>query len=797
MLLSLAWLQEFTPYRGDVRELADRLTMLGLEIEEIFNPFKGIEPVVVGRTLTCEKHPDADKLSVCTVDVGDAEPLHIVCGAPNVAAGQFAPVARVKTELPGGVKIKKGKIRGQVSMGMICSEKELGLAEESEGILVLPENSVVGQSVVQALNLDDCVLDVGVTPNRADCLSVLGIARETAVAFKLPLTMPDTDFASGGRDCNELVSVEIDNPESCPAYRLKLLQDVKIGPSPAWMRYRLLAVGQRPINNIVDATNYVLFELGQPHHAFDMDKVAGGRIIVKYAEDGQKLVTLDDQERTLSRTDLLICDPEKAVGLAGVMGGANSEMDAHSTNVLLECAVFKAAMIRKTARTLGIPSEASYRYERGVDQPGSEFALHRAVKLMLDTAGGVCLTGTIENEPLPFQSTTIPFRTDKAERLLGVDLGDDFCVETLTALGCGVEKKGEAYEVAPPPYRLDLEREADLVEEVGRVYGLDRIPPVLPKVAKNLDYASRGGAAEYAFHEKVREWGVGLGLNELVNYSFVGRADLDLLQCGQGDCVPVANPLSEDQNVMRPLLAPGMLQSVRHNLARGNNALRLFEIAKVFHACDTSDSTCVEPARLGLVLYGARNPEAWPWAEGDADYADIKGLVEHLFDAFRLPAPAFSTIRERPWLAPEVEVCAGGEHMGVIGRVKPDAAEAFHARRDIWTAELDLDKIRAMHTETAIVFNELAKYPPVRRDITLAAPMDMSVAEVFAVVEKRNTPLLENVSLADVFVPENGETRNLTFRMTYRHASKTLKDKEVEKVHNALAAALTAALPVS
>lgn len=795
MLLSLNWLREFTPYEGDVQELADRLTMLGLEVEEIFNPFKDIEGVVVGHVVSREKHPDADKLSLCKVDVGEAEPLDIVCGAANVAAGQLVPVAKVGVVLPGGLAIKKSKIRGQASCGMICSEKELGLAEASEGIMVLPEGLSPGAGLIDALNLDACVIDVSITPNRADCLSVLGLAREVAAAFNLPLTMPETAYVEEGPDCNECIKIEIDEPELCPVYRVKVIKGVKVGPSPAWMRYRLTAVGQRPISNVVDVTNYVLFELGQPQHAFDLDKVEGAQIIVKRAADGEKCVTLDNQERILTERDLLIRDAVKPIGLAGVMGGANSEMTDDSSDVLLECAVFKPATIRKTARSLGIPSEASYRFERGVDQPGSLFAMNRAVRLMHKTAGGKVLPGVAMSEPLPFTPPVLRFRPAMAVKLLGIELSDDFCRKTLTDLGCAVASKGAGeYAVTPPSYRLDLEREVDLIEEVGRVYGLDRIPPVLPRVAKNLD--DKGAETQFAFFGRVRDWAVGAGLREAVNYSFVGHADLDILSL-DADCrVSVANPLSEDQNVMRPLLAPGLLQTVRHNLAQGNTSLRIFEVAKVFHASETSETTCLEHARLGLIQTGGRNPDAWPWTRESAEYADVKGLIEHFLAAFKLPRATFEKIPARPWLAPEVEVRIDGRAVGAIGRVKTEIAEEYHARQDIWLAELDLDALRALSAEGVIKFRELAKFPPIRRDLTLVAPKTLAVADILAKVDAQNAPLLESVALVDLFTPEDAAQHNLTFRMTYRHESRTLKDKEVDKVHTALTTALTQNLPV-
>ncbi|QLA15072.1 phenylalanine--tRNA ligase subunit beta [Desulfolutivibrio sulfoxidireducens] len=797
MLLSLAWLREFTPYDGTPQALADRLTMLGLEVEDIHDPFAGLSGVVVGQVLTRDPHPEADKLSLCTVDVGGPEALSIVCGAPNVAAGQHVPVAVIGATLPNGMTIKKSKIRGQLSCGMICSESELGLSEESAGIMVLAGQPVPGARLAEALGLDTCVLDVSITPNRADCLSVLGLARETAMAFGLPLTLPDaaypeTDPTPG--DQSRAVAIEIADPALCPVYRGKRIKNLTVGKSPDWLRHRLVAVGQRPISNVVDVTNYVLFELGQPMHAFDRDILDGNVVRVAPARDGMRFTTLDGQERTLTDRDLLIWDAVKPVGLAGVMGGENSEMTERSTEVFLECAVFDPATIRKTARRLGIPSEASYRFERGVDQVGSKYALDRAVSLILRTAGGQALSGVALAEPRPWTAPRLAFRKARAEKLLGVPLADAFCRDTLAALGCvlGNEHDG-GVDVLPPSHRLDLEREVDLVEEVGRVYGLDRIPPVLPAIARSLDKA---GESPHAFWNRVRAWAVGVGLREAVNYSFVGHADLDLL-CLDAACrVSVANPLTEEQNVMRPELAPGLLQTVRTNISRGNADLRLFEVAKVFHAAADSETGCRESSRLGLALHGGRHPEGWPFPVEQAGYEDIKGLVENLLAAFQLPPAGYALDGESPWLSPRVELTLAGRPFGYIGRVTPEVADAFHARRELWLAEVSLDLLAELAAATRVAFRTLPVYPPVRRDITVIAPAALSAKAIEDAILAGGSAILEDVFLADLFVPEGATERNLTYRLTYRHAARTLKDKEVDREREVLAGHLAKVLPV-
>ncbi len=796
MLLSLNWLREFVPYTGSIQELADRLTMLGLEMEEIIRPFQDIEGVVVGHVVTRESHPDADKLSVCTVDVGEGDPLTIVCGAPNVAAGQNVPVAKVGTVLPGDFKIKKSKIRGIASFGMICSEKELGLAEVSDGIMVLPESLQPGEKLTTALQLDTEVLDVGVTPNRPDCLSVIGLAREVALAFDLPLTVPKFDVPEEGADASEMISIEIPDADTCPVFQARVLEGVTIKPSPDWMRWRLIAVDQRPINNIVDVTNYVLMELGQPEHAYDFDKLNGNIIGVRRAEEGQKFVTLDDQERTLTAKDMIIFDAEKAVGLAGVMGGANSEMQDGSTRVLLESAVFHPPSIRHTARRLGLSSEASYRFERGVDQPGSLFALNRAASLMHQVAGGSIRRGVVTNEPSPWKATPIAFRPSRASKLLGIDLDIDFCRKTFLALGMTIEGDGDTWSVTPPPFRPDLEREVDLIEEAGRVYGLDRIPAILPSIAKNIqDQAA--AETNYSFTSRLKHWARGNGFNEAINYSFVGQSDLDLFAVPQDIRIPVANPLSEDQNVMRPTLAPGLMTSVRQNMSQGNTNLRLFEVAKIFLADSQSETGASEPSRVGLVLTGNRNPNVWPWAEEECDYADLKGNVENLLAAFGQKDAQFTLKKDHPWLEPCVVITTAAGELGVMGRVMTDIADSFLARKNVWLAELDADALASVWRDRQLKFTVLPKFPPVKRDITLIVPVSVSVASIFETIAKAQIPNLDDTTLIAVYQPEeNAQERNLSFRLTYRHPDKTLKDKEVDKLHAKLADCLTSALPV-
>ncbi len=797
MLISLSWLREFVPFEGSVQELGDRLTMLGLELEGLHDPFAGISQVLVGHVLACDKHPESDHLSVCSVDIGAGEALPIVCGAPNVAQGQKVALAPVGSTLPGGLEIKKAKLRGALSMGMICSERELGLSEGHEGILVLPDSCRVGQALTEALDLERHVLELSVTPNRADCLSVLGVARETALAFNLPLTMPASKVSESGADANELLRIEIADPELCPLYQARILSGVRMGKAPDWLRYRLTAVGLRPISNIVDVTNYVMLELGQPLHAFDRALLAGGVIRVAPARDGMKLTTLDNQERSLLATDLLIWDGEKPVALAGVMGGANTEINEATSEVVLECAVFRPGAIRRTARRLGLPSEASYRFERGVDQVGARLAVDRAARLMAEVSGASVLRGVALSEPKPWATRTHHFRLARCNDLLGLDLTPDFARKILTGMGCQVDAADPArWQVTTPPWRLDLEREVDLSEELARVYGVDRIPAVLPRVAKSLE-GGAGADAEFVFNRKVKTWAAGLGLREAVNYSFVGHKDLDLLGL-PGECrISIANPLTEEQNVLRTELAPGLLQNLKHNISQGNTRLRLFEVARVYFEDTGSETRAREHCRLGLLLHGPRFAEDWPWPLEDADYLDVKGLVEGFCEHFKLGRPEFGLAEGHCFLEPAVAVRLEGEALGVVGRVRPEIADAHHARREVWLADLDLDRLRALCARRVISFRPLPTFPPVRRDVTLAAPATLHAEDVRRAVLELKPAFLESVELVNLFTPDaDKDERNLTFRLTYRHAARTLKDKEVDKEHGRMLDGLLKKLPV-
>ncbi|MFP4391464.1 MAG: phenylalanine--tRNA ligase subunit beta [Desulfohalobiaceae bacterium] len=801
MLLSVNWLQEFTPYQGTVQELAHRLTMLGLEVEEQILPYAHLQGMLVGQITECWTHPKADQLQLCKVNLGQGQKANIVCGAPNVAAGQLVPVAPSGSTLPDGSQIKATKIRGEESQGMILSEKELGLGEDHSGIMVLEPELHPGQSLLQAMNLEDVLLDIGLTPNRGDCLSVLGIAREVSAAFGLPLHLPETSVQESSSSCPDMLRVHIQEPDLCPLYQARILTQPKLGPSPFWLRKRLLSLGLRPVNNIVDVTNYVLLELGQPLHAFDRELLAGDLIQVARSGEKQNFTTLDGQEQCLLPEDLLIWDQEKPIALAGIMGGANTEISPNTRDVILECAIFDPIQVRKTCRRLGLSSESAFRFERGVDQVGSRNALQRACHLLQKISGAKLLQGECRQEPRPWQSVQIEFRPSRASQLLALDLQKEFCQNTLQDLGCSIVKdQNRPWLVQPPSYRQDLTREVDLIEEIGRFYGFEQIASSSPSIKRPLfqEKSDQGqGQADYEFLHQIKTWAQGQGLQEVINYSFVAQKDLDRLGLDSQSSLRIQNPLSSDQDSLRSLLAPGLLHSLALNAAQGNAQQQLFELARCFEPDPGSETKAREKNLLGLALHGLRQPERWPWPRQEADFAELKGLLEHLFARLLLPEFTCSLQQGHPFLEPAVEIWQQEALLGIMGRLKPALARENRLRYAVWLAELDVDQLFRLQAAQELVYQPWPKFPPVVRDMTIVAGSDVSYEQLQNKIQEAGSPILHEFQLQDLYQPQGSAKRNLTLRLIYRHQERTLTDKEVDQEHARLGDLLLQDLPVS
>jgi phenylalanyl-tRNA synthetase beta chain len=795
MKFTLDWLQNYVDTEGlTPGQLADHLTMLGLEVDAVLPLHQELADLKTALIVTAEPHPEADRLTLCTVAIGD-QTLQIVCGAPNARAGLTTVVALPGTTLPGDLKIKKSKVRGVESCGMLCSERELALSDSHTGIMELPEGIAHGQSFIAAMGLEDTMIEVDLTPNRPDCASVIGIAREIAGKLRRPLRLPveNARVTSNSRT----FSVDVESPELCPRYAARLVTGIKIGPSPLWLRNRLTAIGLRPINNVVDITNFVMMEYGQPLHAFDFDNLKGGRIMVRSPRaDETTFTTLDGTERQLSKEMLLICDGERPIALAGIMGGMNSEVTAETTSVLLESACFNPVSIRKTARKLNLATDASYRFERGVDPEGVCNAMDRAVQLFCELAGGTTEEAgcDVYLGKLPLKSLTL--RISRTSDLLGIELDANRVSDLLRSIGIRCkDKDADTLWVNPPSFRIDIEREADLVEEVARLYGYNNIPVSLPEV--HLSYPEQDPAR--LKRTEISRQMTGIGFSEAINYSFTNEKYLDLLLLPAEDrrrrTVRLLNPLSEEQAVMRTTLVTGLLENVDRNIRYQKTAVKLFEIGKVFiHTNETSQPE--ESFRLAGVLTGNRYGYNSPlhFKEDDVDIFDAKGAVEYILGqmrlvdradsgaaiSFHIPSPeeteAFVVTGEA------LQVRFETTPIGTLGRLRADILRGFGIKHEVYYFDLDFDALCRLAAAPK-AFSPLPVYPAVKRDIALVVPVTVAAGDLVEAVRMSRDALIEDVALFDVY---QGKTirsgfKSVALSVTYRSATKTLNEKNVEK----------------
>ena len=795
MKFTLDWLKEYIDVEMPVESLADRLTMLGLEVDNVEQLYQDLGPVKVARITDVRPHPDADRLTLCDVSVGP-DSYQVVCGAPNASPGLLTPIALPGTSLASGITVKKAKIRGQESIGMLCSERDLGLGEDHTGIMELDQSLSDGQSLVDALSLDDTLIEVDLTPNRPDCTSVIGIAREVAGFTNQKLRLPATDELPVLTGEGVPFSVTVDNPEDCPRYAGRLLRNVTIGPSPWWLKKRLLSVGQRPINNVVDITNLVMMEYGQPMHAFDFSQLSGGKIIVRRAKQGEKITTLDGETRQLDEQMLLICDGEKAVAVAGVMGGENSEVNDTSTDILLESACFNPLSIRRTARHLNLGTESSYRFERGVDPQVAPKAMARAVQLLVEIAGAEviengydCVTGIEERE-------AINLRISRTNDLLGMELSQADIAGCLESIELQVAISDEdTLVVTPPSFRIDLEREVDLVEEVARLQGFNEIPTAMPMVPMSFPEQQIG----LGLRSKIAVILTSQGFSEAINYSFVDRNHFDSLKLPSDDpnrqVVALLNPLSEDQNIMRSLMLPSLLQNIQRNTSRQNNDIRLFEIGKVFHPTAENELPN-ENMRVAGVMSGRRHPGSSQLYFGpeSVDIFDCMGITESIFDELRVPdvrkVEAMSETAGIPaYLQPETyqRFDAGGQFVGYFGKVDGDVLKSFGIKQDVFFFDLDIDVITALEPAPK-EFAALPKYPSVKWDIAMVVPESIAAGDLLDSIKNAGETLVESTEIFDIYKGKGIEQghKSVALSITYRSFEQTLDDPTVNKVHQRL-----------
>ncbi len=839
MKISFAWLREIVPWPGTVEALAAELTLRGLPVDGIEKPREDLAQIVVGEVLEARRHPNADRLTLCRVRVGAGggagadETLSIVCGASNVRPGIRVAVGRVGTTLPNGLTLETRAIRGETSHGMICSGEELRCEPTPEGIWVLPDDAPVGASLRAVLGLDDAILDIDVPSNRGDCLSHIGVAREVAAWTGEPLALPSAYCEAAAEVVTAIagaaaraaaggVPLLIEDPVGCPVYGAARLRGVRVGPSPAWLRRRLEALGVRSITNVVDATNLVLLECGHPIHAFDLARLRGPEVRVRRARPGERLVTLDEKEQALAPETLVIADQERAVALAGIMGGKDSEVASATTEILLEVAVFDPAVVRAAARALRMTSEASLRFGRGVDPEAVPRVLERAARLILEVAGGERLGAPCVARAAVPARATIAFAPDAARRLLGVEIADDEIAAILARDGCRVEKESHGrvfmdspvlhpkptplttWRVVPPSHRRDLTEPVDLVEEIGRLHGYDKIPESDRAVTRGAARSERAKT-----EHRLRALLAGLGFFEARTLSLVDPGDLARLRLAPDDeaararaVVPLENPLSVEQSALRPSLLPGLLACLRLNRNRGAADVRLFEVGAVFRpgdgALDESPAAVVERRCLGLLWWGGRRAPAWDAPADGADFFDLKGVVEALAESLRVPPLAAAPPKTpHPLCHPgrQAALSVAGERVGFIGEVDRAVADAADLPERVLVAEIDLDELLA-RAAPAPRHEPLPRFPAIRRDVALVVEEGTAEAGVREVLSRAAGAHLESLALFDVYrgEPVPAGKKSLAYALVLRSRDATLTDAEADAVRDRVVAAAAKAL---
>ena len=814
MLVSFRWLQELCPVDADVVEIADRISLAGLEVEAMDEKGKNLSGVVIAEVRAKSPHPKKDKLTLVTVFDGEDEHT-VVCGAPNVPEpGGRILFARSGAVLPNGMEIAPRKVGGVESNGMICSEAELEIGADAEGIFVVDSdsNALPGTGAADALDLHDLILDIGLTPNRPDCLGHVGIAREIGVLFGVGYTPrkaagPRRTFVAGasfhsGEPTSNLsplwdtesetldtpklpaISVEIADGDRCPRYGAALVSGVKVGPSPFWLRYRLHNLGFRALSNVVDATNLILLEWGHPIHGFDLARLGGSKVVVRCASDGEQMATLDGVERTFTTDDLLICDGDGPVAVAGVMGGLDTEIRDETQDVLIECAYFDPRSIRRTSRRLGLQTDSSHRFERGVDPEAVPRVLASAASLIAELGGGAVATTAIDRVATVYEPKTIRLRPARAAQLLGTPVSKEESLLILESLGCRiVEQSDDAITAEAPSWRPDLGREVDLIEEVARVRGYEEIPTAVPRVHPS----ESGTATLLRFVDALRDAAVASGLYEAVNYGFVSADDLRRARVST-DAVPLANPLSEERAVMRTSLLPGLMAAATRAQRHGATEVRLFELARTFHPSD--EVLPQEDTVLAITLAGQRS--GWIGGEQSFDLYDGKGVIQAVVNRVFGQAPELAAGEVPAFLHPKrsAVVTLATRPIGFVGEIHPDVGDDLGLIGRVVYAELDVPALHSLSEELGPTQAlGLPKFPAVARDIAMLVRDQFSAGEIADALHEASNGLAESVRLFDLYrgdqIPEGH--RSLAFRVTYRDPGATLTDKRVDKVHASLA----------
>jgi phenylalanyl-tRNA synthetase beta chain len=796
--ITYRWLQEFVETNLDARAVADRLTNAGIGVEQVAPVVEGLSGVVVGEIEAVERELGVSAAGHHNRLVRVALPdrrLRVVCGAPNAAVGQRAAFAPPGARLPGLGEVKAAKIRGVVSEGILCSEKELGVSDDHSGILVLPAEAPLGADLSTYLGLDDWILDIEITPNRPDALSVVGVAREVAALTGAPFRFPKVAVDEGETEAAALAALHIQATDLCPRFCARVITGLTVKPSPPWLAQRLRAVGLRPINNLVDVTNYVMWELGQPLHAFDLDMLAQHTVVVRRARPGERIKTLDGQERPVGPDMALVCDPERAVGIGGVMGGADSEVTASTTRVLLEAAYWDPGSIRRTSKALGLSTDAAYRFERGGDIEAPPDVLARAAQLMVDLGGGAVARGVLDAYAAPRPHRRLGLRLARVERVIGASPAREDAVRILQALGFAVDDSGEDLQVVVPSFRRDIHQEDDLVEEIARIWGYDKIPLALAGGGEIIPVKRPPGLRVARAMSRALN---AAGLFECVSWSFVDPERLARIGWSDASAlIALQNPLSVERSVLRPSLLPGLLEVLAINANRQNPDARLFEVGNVFapHRPEDGDRPAHEDLRVGIALTGLRAPRAWfNGARDRVDVYDAKGMAQAalaaagITDALTVP---FSDERGPAHLEPgrAARLVRAGAELGYFGELARRAREAFDLPAPVFVAELSVTTLAAL-PPPATRYEPLPRFPAVQRDLAIVVAGDVTADDVEDAIRGMNVPLLTRISLFDVYTggQVGAGKRSLAWSLTFQAPDRTLTDAEVNRLHERIVA---------
>ncbi|EOB8208753.1 phenylalanine--tRNA ligase subunit beta [Staphylococcus aureus] len=792
MLISNEWLKEYVTNDDSVSNLAERITRTGIEVDDLIDYTKDIKNLVVGFVKSKEKHPDADKLNVCQVDIGEDEPVQIVCGAPNVDAGQYVIVAKVGGRLPGGIKIKRAKLLGERSEGMICSLQEIGISSNyipksfESGIYVFSESQVPGTDALQALYLDDQVMEFDLTPNRADALSMIGTAYEVAALYNTKMTKPETTSNELELSANDELTVTIENEDKVPYYSARVVHDVTIEPSPIWMQARLIKAGIRPINNVVDISNYVLLEYGQPLHMFDQDAIGSQQIVVRQANEGEKMTTLDDTERELLTSDIVITNGQTPIALAGVMGGDFSEVKEHTSNIVIEGAIFDSVSIRHTSRRLNLRSESSSRFEKGIATEFVDEAVDRACYLLQTYANGKVLKDRVSSGELGAFITPIDITADKINRTIGFDLSQNDIVTIFNQLGFDTEINDDVITVQVPSRRKDITIKEDLIEEVARIYGYDDIPSTLPVFEK----VTSGQLTDRQYKTRmVKEVLEGAGLDQAITYSLVSKEDATAFAMQQRQTIDLLMPMSEAHASLRQSLLPHLIEAASYNVARKNKDVKLFEIGNVFFANGEGELPD-QVEYLSGILTGDYVVNQWQGKKETVDFYLAKGVVDRVSEKLNLE---FSYRRaDIDGLHPgrTAEILLENKVVGFIGELHPTLAADNDLKRT-YVFELNFDALMAVSVGY-INYQPIPRFPGMSRDIALEVDQNIPAADLLSTIHAHGGNILKDTLVFDVYQGEHLEKgkKSIAIRLNYLDTEETLTDERVSKVQAEIEAAL-------